>query len=86
MPNTCADRPQIGGADPTPSELASLFDLFQVRSHISKAALLINGRQLAPTARARLTVARVLRAALWESSYQECRLQRPSWGLRAHAW
>jgi hypothetical protein len=29
-PNTCADMPAIGGAAPTPSELASLFDLFQV--------------------------------------------------------
>jgi hypothetical protein len=30
VPNTCADRPAIGGPEPTPTELSSLFDLFQV--------------------------------------------------------
>ena len=30
LPNTCADSPAIGGPEPTPAELASLLDLFQV--------------------------------------------------------
>ena len=29
-PNTCAARPEIGGPEPTPAELAALLDLFQV--------------------------------------------------------
>jgi hypothetical protein len=29
-PNTCAERPEVGGPEPTPGELGALLDLFQV--------------------------------------------------------